>query len=863
MSRKKLVEEIIKENINVEALDDVMGDRYGIYAKYVIQDRAIPDARDGLKPVQRRIIYSMWSNKNTSLYKTRKCAKIVGDVIGKYHPHGDTSVYEALARMSQDWKVRMPLISFQGNNGSIDGDMPAAYRYTEAKLSALADELVRDLNKDAVPMTLTYDDTEYEPVVLPARFPNLLVNGAEGIAVALATEVPPHNLKEVIDAIIYRINHVRVEPLDLMRFVLGPDFPTGGVILANEGLKNIYATGRGRVEIAAKTEIIKDKDINRIVISELPYKAVKKNIVYEIDLIRHSRVIEGIIEVRDESDRHGLKIVVDCKKSVNPEAILHFLMEKTGLHTTYTANIVAIVNGHPKTLNLLEYVDCYIAHQVEVITRTAKFDLAKNSMRLTIVKGLIKAIANLDEVIKIIRKSEDKLDAKAKLEAAFNFNKEQSEAIVMMPLYKLSHTDITTLNNEKVTLENEIARLKAIVNDRAILNKELIKDLRLIAKQYANPRRTEIKNIEQIDTHFDKRDLINKEEVMVALTRDGYIKRSSIKSYKSSEGSLPGIKTGDNIIYANQANTEDYLIAFTSRGNYIIVPIHEIPEGKWKDEGKQLNYRINYNAQVDKFIAAFSLKSFRDDIFFTLVSKNGQIKRTFIKDFYLNKCTRLFPAIRLLASDELIDVTISSGADNLMLFLNNGEAVYYNEEVLTPIGPRAGGVKAAKLGSRTSVAALLSFAKEEKSKILIITDHGHYRIFDNQHIALSKRLAKPTLIMPTFKGEPHKIIAAKKLVKSDEKEITLFAITALKGLTELKINDFYLTPIDKYAKTNLPILKKDSILRLYDYGEIVNPNIVSTYVAKANIEKPLETVINKEAKKETYTQISIFDEDNE
>ena len=409
-------EKLLKENIVIEPLDDVMGDRYGIYAKYVIQDRAIPDARDGLKPVQRRIIYSMWSNHNTSQFKTRKCAKIVGDVIGKYHPHGDTSVYEALARMSQDWKVRMPLITFQGNNGSIDGDQPAAYRYTEAKLSELADELVRDLNKNAVEKALTYDDTEYEPIVLPARFPNLYINGAEGIAVALATEIPPHNLNEVIEAIIYRIYHKNAEPRDLMKFVRGPDFPTGGVIVSSEGLKNIYLTGHGRIEITARAKINTNDKVNKIVITEIPYKAVKINIVHEIDEIRHKKIIEGILEVRDESDRRGLKIVVDCRKNVNPDAILKFLMSKTGLTTGYTANIVAIVNGHPRTLNILDYVDCYIAHQVEVITRVSTFDLNKNKARLEIVNGLIKASKELDEVIRIIRASKDKADAKLKLQ---------------------------------------------------------------------------------------------------------------------------------------------------------------------------------------------------------------------------------------------------------------------------------------------------------------------------------------------------------------------------------------------------------------------------------------------------------------
>ncbi|MCQ2792487.1 MAG: DNA topoisomerase 4 subunit A [Bacilli bacterium] len=847
----------LKENIVIEPLDDVMGDRYGIYAKYVIQDRAIPDARDGLKPVQRRIIYSMWSNHNTSQFKTRKCAKIVGDVIGKYHPHGDTSVYEALARMSQDWKVRMPLIAFQGNNGSIDGDMPAAYRYTEAKLSELADELVRDLNKNAVEKTLTYDDTEYEPVVLPARFPNLYVNGAEGIAVALATEIPPHNLNEIIEAIIYRINHVHVEPRDLMKFVRGPDFPTGGVIVSSEGLKNIYLTGHGRIEITARAKVVPSDKVNRIVITEIPYKAVKINIVHEIDEIRHKKVIEGIIEVRDESDRRGLKIVVDCRKNVNPDAILKFLMSKTGLTTGYTANIVAIVNGHPRTLNILDYVDCYIEHQVSVVTRVSNFDLAKNKARLEIVTGLIKAIKDLDEVIKIIRASKDKADAKLKLENAFKFTEAQSEAIVMMPLYKLSHTDIVTLNQEKQFLESEIARLKSILDDRKVLNRELVKDLKEIAKKYGNERRTVIKHIDKEDKAFDQRDLINKEDVMVALTRDGYVKRSSLKSYKSSDESLPGVKANDCLVLSHQANTEDFLIAFTNKGNYLTLPVHQIPEMKWKDEGKQLNYKITYNAQEEKIIKAYTVKIFRKDLFFVLVSKNGQIKRTLMSDFVTNKYNRTYTAMRLLANDELIDVAISTGGDNILLFLANGEASYYSEEVLTPIGPKAGGVKAVKL-NRTYVSAMLTFTKDEKTKVMILTDHGCYRMFDNLHIPLTKRLIKPTTIMPTFKGDPHKIIAVKKLIDVGD-EITIYALSQLKGLLNLKINDFYMTPLDKYAKTNLPVIKKDHLLRLYSKGEHVNPNLKSTYKPKPVVDNNNN---NSGEKVEKFTQISIFDEEN-
>ncbi len=849
-------EKVIKENIVVEPLDDIMGDRYGIYAKYVIQDRAIPDARDGLKPVQRRIIYSMWSNHNTSQYKTRKCAKIVGDVIGKYHPHGDTSVYEALARMSQDWKVRMPLITFQGNNGSIDGDSPAAYRYTEAKLSELADELVKDLNKDAVEKVLTYDDTEYEPVVLPARFPNLFINGAEGIAVALATEIPPHNLNEIIEAIIYRIENKDAEPRDLMKFVRGPDFPTGGVIVSSEGLKNIYLTGHGRIEITARAKIVEGDKVNKIVITEIPYKAVKINIVHEIDEIRHKKIIEGIIEVRDESDRRGLKIVIDCRKNVNTEAILKFLMSKTGLTTGYTANIVAIVNGHPRTLNILDYVDCYIEHQVNVVTRVSNYDLAKNKSRLEIVNGLIKAIKDLDEVIKIIRSSKDKADAKNKLMNNYGFSEAQTEAIVMMPLYKLSHTDVNILNEEKKNLESEIERLTEILNNRKVLDRQLIRDLKDIMKKYGNERRTIIKHIDKEDKEFDQRDLINKEDVMLAVTKDGYVKRSSLKSYKSSEESLPGVKEGDVLVLSHECNTEDYLIAFTNKGNYVVLPIHKISENKWKDEGKPLSINISYNAQEEKIIKAFTVKHFRDDLFFVLVSKNGQIKRTFMSDFITNKYNRTYTAMRLLSNDELVDVAISTGSDNILLFLASGEASYYNEDVITPIGPKAGGIKAVKL-NKTTVASMLIFKQDEKQKVMILTDHGCYRMIDNLHVPLTKRLIKPTLVMPSFKGDPHKIIASIKLTDVVNDALDIYVLSQAKGLLKIKITDFYMTPLDKYAKTNLPIAKRDHLLGLYSKGEKVDMNLKSTYKPK-----PVVTPTVTENKDEKFTQISIFDEEN-
>jgi topoisomerase IV subunit A len=450
MAHKKKEIAPIKETIRTESLDELMGDRYAIYAKDVIQDRAIPDARDGLKPVQRRIIFDMWDTGNTIDKPTKKCAHIVGDVMGKYHPHGDSSIYEALVHMSQTWRIRLPLVDFQGNNGSMDGDGAAAYRYTEARLAKISGELVRDIDKNTVDMELTFDDVEYEPTVLPSRFPNLLVNGAEGIAVGIATEIPPHNLREVTSAVVYRIKHPDSQVEDLMKFVPGPDFPTGGIILAGPGIKDIYTTGRGRITIAGKAEIVDNPDgYKQIIISEIPYGVIKSSLVKSIDKIRHDKVINGIDEVRDETDKNGLRIAVDLKDDCKPEAVLAYLMSKTALTTNYTANMVAIVEGRPQTMNLLSFADCYIAHQLEVITRRSKFDLAKDKARLSIVDGLIKAITMLDQVVAVIKKSNDKADSKLNLEKAFGFTEDQSEAIVMMPLYKLSHTDVTVLETKR------------------------------------------------------------------------------------------------------------------------------------------------------------------------------------------------------------------------------------------------------------------------------------------------------------------------------------------------------------------------------------------------------------------------------
>ena len=858
----------IQENISIEPLEEVMGDRYATYAKYVIQDRAIPDVRDGMKPVQRRIIFSMYKSGNTFNKPTKKCAHTVGAVMGTYHPHGDTSIYEALARMSQDWKVRYPLIDFQGNNGSIDGDSPAAYRYTESRLSELSNELVRDIEKNTVDMQLNFDDTELEPTVLPARFPNLLVNGTEGIAVALATEIPPHNLREVIDAIVYRIGHKTATIEDLRQFVLGPDFPGGGYIYLSQGLDNIYLTGRGRIEVASKAEFITNKDNQQIVITELPYKAVKINTVYEIDKIRHSKAIDGIIEVRDESDYKGIRIVVDCKKEAKVDLIWNYLLNKTSLQTGYSANMVAIVNGRPRTLNLLEFVDAYIDHQVEIITRKSKFDLNKFEGRLHIVDGLILASLNINEVVEIIRKSKDKADSKVNLMNRYGFSNEQAEAIVTMPLYKLSHTDEEILLKEKKQLEADIEELKAILADPNKLNRVLVKDLKAIANKYGDERRTQI--IEKGETKpIDKRELIAKEDVMVAVTYDGYLKRSSIKSFRSSD-SLPGVKESDCLICTGLANTTDYVVCFTNKGNYIVVPVHKLTENRWKDEGTHIN-DFTILGQGEKLIKAFIIKELRKDLYFAILSKVGQIKRFPLSDIDVSKKSRPQRAMKILNSDSIVGVELLSGNSNLLVITNNGLASYYNENELSVVSSKAGGVKAMSNMLGGQATALLAFEESEKGKVALFTDKGHVRVFDAYKLPLTNRLGKSNIVCQSFKSDVHKVVSAVKIGKADLLKVNLH----LSNLSSMvyEMNDFRITEAQN-AKKNISTPARTLILRALPYEELVviDKNIIShpIVVKEPRVKKPAELEENNTSEvekpkeeKETIEQMSIFDDIDE
>ncbi len=863
MAKKRIEEAPIVENVSNTALDELMGERFGIYAKDVIQERAIPDARDGLKPVQRRIVYDMAVTGNTIDKPTKKSAHIVGDVMGKYHPHGDASIYDALAHLSQNWRLRYPLVDFQGNNGSMDGDEPAAPRYTEARLSAISNELVRDLDMETVDMELTYDDSSKEPTVLPSFFPNLFANGSTGIAVGIATEIPPHNLKEIDNAIIYRIKHPNCTAEDLLNYVPGPDFPTGGIIYESEGLKSIYLTGRGHIDISSKAEIVEKDGQKQIVVTEIPFGVVKSKVVYQIDKLRHDKTVAGIEEVRDETDKMGLRIAIDLKDNAKPDSLLKYLMSKTDLRCGYSANMVAIVDKRPKTMTLLSYCDCYISHQCDVIKRRSRFLLNKEESRLSIVNGLIKAVSILDEVVAIIRKSKDKADSKKNLSDAFGFSEEQAEAIVMMPLYKLSHTDIVTLENERDALTKDIAYLKELLADHNAILDVIVSNLKEISKKYGDDRRTKIENSTELDLSIDKRDLIAEEDTHLVVSRDGYLKRSSVKSFIGSggnNGAKPGIKPGDVLIYNALAKTTDYLLGFTNKGNYVYIPVNEVKETKWNDIGGHMNALVSISPD-EKMIRCFAVKKFRDDLNIALLSKRGQIKRIRLSNFPIIRNSKPVCAMKLSGlTDSLVDVALTSGNSDLLVMGANGLSVLYNENEVPLTNPRSGGIKAGNFKG-ADAACLLSFAPEEKSKILLLTDRAHARVTDSTRVELSSRLKKATSLYSMFKSEPHVLLYARK-VNGIEPPLTISTILSNGESYEVTYPDFYLTPQEKYAKRPDGFSSRDRIVLVgREDSDRIDESITS--YAPPVIEKPAEKeFVIPFDEKDSFEQISLFGEDS-
>ena len=756
----------MQQDIQELNLEDVMGDRFGRYSKYIIQDRALPDIRDGLKPVQRRILYAMFVEGNTSEKQFRKSAKTVGNVIGNYHPHGDSSVYEAMVRLSQDWKLRDVLVEMHGNNGSMDGDAAAAMRYTEARLSKISEELLRDLDKKTVDFVLNFDDTEEEPTVLPARFPNLLVNGATGISAGYATEIPTHNLGEVIDATIHTIDHPKATVKELMQFVKGPDFPTGAIIQGIDELEQAYETGKGKVVVRSKTSIESIKGgKSQIVVTEIPYEVNKALLVKKIDEIRLNKKIEGIAEVRDESDRTGLQIVIELKKEANAEGILNYLLKNTELQINYNFNMVAIDARRPMQVGLKKILDSYIAHQKEVITKRTQFDLNKAQDRLHIVDGLMKALSILDEVIALIRNSNDKKDAKEKLVETYDFTMIQAEAIVSLQLYRLTNTDITILQEEKLDLNERVATLTSILKSEKTLLQVMKQELRELKKKYATPRLTEIQ-AEIKEIKIETEILIPEEEVYVVATKQGYYKRVSPRSFASSAPEENGLREGDEVLLVQKVSTLDSLILFTSKGNYLHLPVHEIPEAKWKDVGHHLSQSISL-ATNETILAGIvkekdSTEVYQDwtVVFFT---KEGLVKQTALNEFntYRGYKTRTSNAIKLkTATDEIVAIELVPNQEQEIFIVTHcGFGLRYELSEVPVVGTVASGVKAINLRKDDFVAGAMVYSPEHKVvSAFLATQRGAVKRFNVLEVSMLTRAKRGLMVLRELKNNPHRVV---------------------------------------------------------------------------------------------------------
>ncbi|MGX7076337.1 DNA topoisomerase IV subunit A [Globicatella sanguinis] len=770
---------MVKENIQELNFASVIGDRFGRYSKYIIQDRALPDIRDGLKPVQRRILFAMYMDRNTASNPYRKSAKTVGNVIGNYHPHGDSSVYEAMVRMSQDWKLRETLIDMHGNNGSMDGDPAAAMRYTEARLSPIADELLRDIQHETVEYLLNFDDTLEEPTVLPARFPNLLVNGATGISAGYATEIPPHNLGEVIDAVIYMLTHKRYRLDDIIKLIPAPDFPTGAIIQGADQIRKAYETGQGKIVVRSLTEIEDLKgNKQQIVVTELPFDVNKAKLIQRLDDIRIQKKIEGISEVRDESDRNGVRVVIELKREVNAEGILQYLLKNTELQVNYHFNMVAIHNRRPEVVGLMQMLEAYIDHQKEVITKRTKHMLATDKKRLHIVEGLIRVVSILDEVIAVIRNSDNKADAKRNLEREFDFSEVQSESIVNLQLYRLTNTDIEALQNEKLELNERIMMYQNILNNEDILKKVLANELKDIKKSFASPRTTIVQDkVEEIIVETSI--MIPEEQVYVSVTNEGYIKRTSVRSFSASDTTDLGSRDLDYPIFVKEMSTHDAIVLITNKGNYIHLPVHELPDIRWKDMGMHIstNYHLEDGEQL---IAAFKSVMEPDKLkpeanpTLVLTSRNGKIKQTTLSQFttYRSYKTKTMMAMKLQdKEDELVSVHLAKVDHDyqVVVITEKSYGVRYELSEVAISGTKAQGVVAINLKDDDQVVASLLIDKAvERPQLLALTQRGNIKRFDVEVISqVNNRSSRGHLLLKELKTNPHRFIQVLALQKGN------------------------------------------------------------------------------------------------
>ncbi|VGV34857.1 topoisomerase IV subunit [Streptococcus pyogenes] len=796
-----------------------MGERFGRYSKYIIQERALPDIRDGLKPVQRRILYSMNKDGNTFEKGYRKSAKSVGNIMGNFHPHGDSSIYDAMVRMSQDWKNREILVEMHGNNGSMDGDPPAAMRYTEARLSEIAGYLLQDIEKNTVSFAWNFDDTEKEPTVLPAAFPNLLVNGSSGISAGYATDIPPHNLSEVIDAVVYMIDHPKASLEKLMEFLPGPDFPTGGIIQGADEIKKAYETGKGRVVVRSRTEIEELKGgKQQIIVTEIPYEVNKAVLVKKIDDVRVNNKVPGIVEVRDESDRTGLRIAIELKKDADSQTILNYLLKYTDLQVNYNFNMVAIDHFTPRQVGLQKILSSYISHRKDIIIERSKFDKAKAEKRLHIVEGLIRVLSILDEIIALIRSSDNKADAKENLKVSYDFSEEQAEAIVTLQLYRLTNTDIVTLQNEENDLRDLITTLSAIIGDEATMYNVMKRELREVKKKFANPRLSELQAESQI-IEIDTASLIAEEETFVSVTRGGYLKRTSPRSFNASSLEEVGKRDDDELIFVKQAKTTEHLLLFTTLGNVIYRPIHELTDLRWKDIGEHLSQTISNFATEEEILYADIVTSF-DQGLYVAVTQNGFIKRFDRKELspwrtYKSKSTKYVK----LKDDKDRVVTLSPVImEDLLLVTKNGYALRFSSQEVPIQGLKSAGVKGINLKNDDSLAS--GFAVTSNS-FFVLTQRGSLKRMAVDDIPQTSRANRGLLVLRELKTKPHRVFLAGG-VQSDTsaEQFDLFT-----DIPEEETNQQILEVISKTGQTYEIALETLSLSERTSNGSFISDTI--------------------------------------
>lgn len=797
------------DRITELSLEAVMGERFGRYSKYIIQERALPDIRDGLKPVQRRILFAMNQDGNTYDHPYRKSAKSVGNVMGNFHPHGDSSIYEAMVRLSQNWKVREPLIDMNGNNGSIDNDPAAAMRYTEARLSKIAGEMMADLGQDTVDMVLNFDDTTYEPTVLPSRIPSLLINGATGISAGYATEIPPHNLKEINAALIYLLDHPEAPQSALMRYIKGPDFPTGGIIQGLEGIKKAYKTGRGKIVVRAKTAISELKGgKKKIEITELPYEVVKSNLVSKIDAIRLNKEVAGISEVRDESDREGMSIVIELNKDTNANGILTYLFKKTDLQIAYNFNMVAIHDQRPVHVSLKQALEAFIAFRKEVVLKRSAYELAKAQARQHIVEGLIRMLSILDEVVATIRASKNRKDATQNLIARFDFTQPQAEAIVTLQLYRLTNTDVTQLEEEFAALTEKINHLTEVMNEEMALKAVIRDEITAITQKYQSARRSQIE-AEVEDLVIDKAVTIAEEDVQVLVSRNGYYKRASIRSYKASDKDN-GLADDDLPVFEGQLNTTQHLFMFTNKGSVIYRPVHELPDSRWKDTGEHFSQELSNWRTEEYVIKVVPINTLEQGGAFTIVTNDGFIKQTTLSNMlpkaYKKKTSM---AIKLKTDDSYVvnaDYFETVGQQDVLLLSQHGVGLRFAVKSIPEIGARTAGVKAMDLRNEDTIKAAV-FVTNEAQRVAIMADNGAFKYMPVSEITRSKRANKGLLIFTQKKTVAYHVATATILNIED---------TALEILTtrwqkqELQLSDYkpsqrvgngqYVVDVKKYGE---------------------------------------------------------------